>query len=178
MSQTRETTCPLDCPDACSLQVELKDGRVVGIDGSADDPVTRGFICGKVRRFADHLYCDERVSQPMRRTRDKSDVTLTAAGPAYIAEHFEPISWDEAYSLIANRLRADRDTFGGESILPLCYGGSNGRLTQDSLDARLFYRLGASKLARTVCAAPAGAAGACFVLRLPISGAPAMKEPA
>ncbi|MCA9173204.1 MAG: molybdopterin-dependent oxidoreductase [Planctomycetales bacterium] len=158
MPQTRETTCPLDCPDACSLQVELEDGRVVGIDGSADDPVTRGFICGKVRRFADHLYCDERVSQPMRRTRDKSDVTLTAAGPAYIAEHFEPISWDEAYSLIANRLRADRDTFGGESILPLCYGGSNGRLTQDSLDARLFYRLGASKLARTVCAAPAGAA--------------------
>ena len=47
---------------------------------------------------------------------------------------------------------------GGEAILPFCYGGSNGLLTQDTNDARLFRRLGASKLARTVCAAPTGAA--------------------
>ncbi|MES1210956.1 MAG: molybdopterin-dependent oxidoreductase, partial [Acidobacteriota bacterium] len=44
------------------------------------------------------------------------------------------------------------------SILPFSYGGSNGILTQDTTDARLFYRLGASRLARTVCAAPSGRA--------------------
>ena len=45
-----------------------------------------------------------------------------------------------------------------ESILPYSYGGSNGLLTQDNLDAQLWRRFGTSRLARTVCAAPTGAA--------------------
>ncbi len=45
--------------------------------------------------------------------------------------------------------------------LPSCrtrYGGSNGLLTQDNFDAKLWRRFGTSRLARTVCAAPTGAA--------------------
>lgn len=71
---------------------------------------------------------------------------------------FEPISWDKALTTITDRIRQDRDRYGAESILPLCYGGSNGRLTQDTLDMRFFFRLGASRLERTLCAAPSGAA--------------------
>ncbi len=71
---------------------------------------------------------------------------------------FSRLTWDEAIDLVAGRLRETRDTFGGEAILPLCYGGSNGLLTQDATDARLFRRLGASRLARNVCAAPTSAA--------------------
>jgi anaerobic selenocysteine-containing dehydrogenase len=48
--------------------------------------------------------------------------------------------------------------FGAESVLPFYYGGSNGLLTQDTTDARLFRRFGASRLARTVCASTTGAA--------------------
>ena len=47
---------------------------------------------------------------------------------------------------------------GGASILPYSYGGSNGLLTQDNIDAQLWRRFGTSRLARTVCAAPTGAA--------------------
>ncbi len=43
-------------------------------------------------------------------------------------------------------------------MLPFFYGGSNGPLTNNLEDARLFRRFGASRLARTVCAAPTGAA--------------------
>jgi len=43
-------------------------------------------------------------------------------------------------------------------VLPVYYGGSNGKLTQHATDARLFRRLGASRLLRTMCAAPTGAA--------------------
>ena len=50
---TVDTACPLDCPDSCSLSVKLTSGRVVEIDGSTRNPVTDGFICAKVRRFAD-----------------------------------------------------------------------------------------------------------------------------
>ena len=47
---------------------------------------------------------------------------------------------------------------GAEAILPFCYGGSNGLLTQDTNDAALWRAFGTSRLARTVCAAPTGAA--------------------
>ena len=56
---------------------------------------------------------------------------------------------------------------GGEAILPYSYGGSNGLLTQDTSDATLFRRLGASRLARTVCAAPTGAAFEALYGRMP-----------
>ena len=53
---TVETACPLDCPDTCSLAVSVEKGRVVKIDESDRHEVTGGFICGKVRRFADRVY--------------------------------------------------------------------------------------------------------------------------
>ncbi len=68
------------------------------------------------------------------------------------------MTWEEALGTIADRMRDARERWGGESILPYSYGGSNGLLTQDTSDATLFRRLGASRLARTVCAAPTGAA--------------------
>jgi anaerobic selenocysteine-containing dehydrogenase len=55
-------------------------------------------------------------------------------------------------------MRTIRDSVGAEAILPFCYGGSNGLLTQDTNDAALFRGFGTSRLARTVCAAPTGAA--------------------
>ena len=141
-----ETGCPLDCPDACSLTVDVEAGRVVRIDGSHANPVTRGFICAKVRGYADHLYGDARVERPLLRRGPKGE------------GRFERASWDEALGLVAERLEDARTRYGGEAILPLSYGGSNGYLSQDTTDARLFRRLGASRLLRTVCAVPTGRA--------------------
>src|SRR5262249_1186466 len=68
--------------------------------------------------------------------------------------------WDEALDRVAGRMAALSRAGHGERILPFYYGGSNGYLSQDSADARLFARLGASRLARTLCAAPSGSAAA------------------
>lgn len=138
------TSCPLDCPDLCALQVDVAEGRIVKIDGRAGDPVTDGFICGKVKHFGEHVHGPERILSPAKRVGPKG------------SGQFAPISWDEAYELAATMLREAREGWGGESILPFCYGGSNGKFTHDAFDARLFRRLGASQLARTVCAAPTG----------------------
>lgn len=141
-----ETACPLDCPDACSLDVTVADGRVVAIGGSRRNPVTGGYICAKVRRYPEHLYGPARILHPGIRTGRKGEGS------------FRPLSWEEALDLIARRLAAFRDAGRGEAILPFSYGGSNGYLSQDTTDARLFHRLGASRLRRTVCAAPSGRA--------------------
>jgi anaerobic selenocysteine-containing dehydrogenase len=150
-----ETVCPLDCPDSCTLDVTLQGGRITSIDGSSLNPVTNGYICAKVRRFGERIYGSDRLLYPAIRK-----------GPKGFAS-FQRASWDEALSLIATRLIEARERWGGESILPYSYGGSNGLLTQDTSDATLFRRLGASRLARTVCAAPTGAANEALYGKMP-----------
>ena len=141
-----QTACPLDCPDSCSLSVTVHDGRITALDGSTANPVTRGYICAKVRRFPERMYGDSRLRFPMIRTGPRAQPTFTRVG------------WDEALETIVDRITRVRADWGPEAILPFSYGGSNGLVTQDTLDAVLFRRLGASRLARTVCAAPTGAA--------------------
>ena len=58
------TVCPLDCPDCCSLDVTVQDGKVTLIDGSHANPVTGGYICAKVRRFPERVYGDDRLLYP------------------------------------------------------------------------------------------------------------------
>jgi anaerobic selenocysteine-containing dehydrogenase len=144
--ETLRGACPLDCPDACSLAVTVEDGRVVKLDGDHRNPETRGFICAKVRRFHERLYGPDRLLHPGVREGAKGE------------GRFRRASWDEALDLVAARIAEVRSRHGAEAILPFAYGGSNGVLTQDAMDARLFYRLGASRLARTVCAATSGRA--------------------
>jgi anaerobic selenocysteine-containing dehydrogenase len=141
-----ETACPLDCPDSCSLAVSVNEGKVVRIDGSRRNPITSGYICAKVRRFGERMYGDARLLHPGVRRGPKGSGL------------FGRVTWDEALDQIADRMRRIRDQWGGEAILPFSYGGSNGLLSQDTTDARLFRRFGSSRLARTVCAAPSGTA--------------------
>jgi anaerobic selenocysteine-containing dehydrogenase len=149
------TVCPLDCPDSCSLEVTVQDGRVTAIDGSHVNPITDGYICAKVRRFPERLYGADRLLYPA--------VRIGAKGFA----SFKRVTWEDALGTIAEKISAARAEWGGESILPYSYGGSNGLLTQDTSDATLFRRLGASRLARTVCAAPTGAANLGSTARWP-----------
>src|SRR3954451_24018633 len=141
-----ETACPLDCPDACSLAVTVQHGKVITIDGSRKNPVTDGYICAKVRKFADRVYGPDRLLYPAVRSGRKGAGTFTR------------VTWEEAIELVASRFEKAKATAGAESILPYSYGGSNGMLTQDNIDAQLWRRFGTSRLARTVCAAPTGAA--------------------
>lgn len=119
---------------------------MVGVDAGPASATTGMFICGKVRRFTEHLYGDHRLLTPEIRDGAKG------------LGKFRRATWEEAMTLIADRLREARDQFGGESILPYSYGGSNGFLTHQSTDADLWRALGTSRLARTVCAAPTGLA--------------------
>ena len=139
------TTCPLDCPDSCALDVAVSGDRVERIDGGRDHPITAGFICSKVRRFGRRLTHADRLPYPMRRVGPKG------------AGRFARIEWDDAIDEITARFKHITAEWGAETILPYHYGGSNGLLTDGVLDDLFFARLGASRLAKTLCAAPATA---------------------
>ena len=150
-----DTACPLDCPDACTLSVTVRHGKLVEIDGSHRNAVTDGYICAKVRKFGDRVYGPDRLLYPAVRRGRKGD------------GKFERVTWDAAMELIVGRLQDAKAQHGGASILPYSYGGSNGLLTQDNFDARLWRRFGTSRLARTLCAAPTGAANMALYGKMP-----------
>ena len=124
----------------------VEGGRIAKIDGSHRNPLTGGYICAKVRRYADRVYSPLRVLHPQRRVGRKGE------------GRFERISWDAALAEIAERFRGIIAADGAEAILPYHYGGSNGLFGEGAADARFFHRLGASELGKTLCAAPTGTA--------------------
>jgi anaerobic selenocysteine-containing dehydrogenase len=144
---TVRAVCPHDCPDTCGMVVTVQNGRAIDLRGDPDHPFTRGFLCGKVARYLDRVYHPERLLYPQKR--------LGAKGQGL----FTRISWEEAIETIAARFQEiAASAHGPEAILPYSYAGTMGMLQGSSLDRRFFNRLGASLLARTICAS-AGAAG-------------------
>ncbi|HYA16187.1 MAG TPA: molybdopterin-dependent oxidoreductase, partial [Bryobacteraceae bacterium] len=145
MPETRHSVCALDCPDCCSLLIDVdKQGRGSKLRGNPDHPVTRGFLCAKVARYLEREYSPDRLLYPMRRTGRKG------------AGLFTRISWDEALDEIAARLKSISDEFGSEAILPYSYAGTMGLLNGSGMDRRFFHRLGASRLDRTICSSAGG----------------------
>lgn len=137
------TTCVMDCPDVCALEVTVDNDRVTAIGPGASHPDTAGFICSKVSQFHRRLYHADRILHPMRRVGAKG------------AAEFERIGWDDAIAEITERFARIRSESGGEAILPFHYGGSNGLLSDELIDHLYFSRLGSSRLDKTICAVPA-----------------------
>ncbi len=133
--------CPHDCPDTCSWQVavERDTGRAIDIWGRPDHPVTQGKLCGKVDRYLERTYHQERLTTPLRRV-----------GPKGSGE-FVPVTWEEALADIAARLQAIVATAGPEAVLPYSYAGTMGLLQGEGMASRFFHKLGASLLERTIC---------------------------
>ncbi|MFD2370393.1 molybdopterin-dependent oxidoreductase [Brevibacillus sp. GCM10020057] len=145
------SVCSLDCPDQCGLLVHKKDGRIVKIEGDPNHPVTQGSICNKVRNMAERIYDAKRLAYPMKRVGAKGE------------GKFERISWEEAIETITSRWKQLIAEYGPESILPYSFYGNMGRLNAETMDHRLFHRLGASRLDRTICNA-AGSVGYSFTM--------------
>jgi anaerobic selenocysteine-containing dehydrogenase len=145
MSEVKKVVCPHDCPDTCVMAVTVENGRAIALGGDASG-FTQGFLCAKVNRYLERVYSPDRILHPLRRVGRKGE------------GRFERVSWDDALSEIAERFRAVIAEWGGQAILPYSYAGNMGLLSYGSLDRRFFQTLGASLLARTICAS-AGSTG-------------------
>src|ERR1700733_5955610 len=105
MQEVRHSVCALDCPDTCSLLINVDDSKGSHLRGDPAHPVTRGFLCGKVARYLDRENSPDRILYPMRRAGAKGE------------GRFARVAWDEALEEIAARLQAASDEFGPESVL-------------------------------------------------------------
>ena len=148
------TVCSHDCPDSCAVLVTVDGaGRAVKVQGDPSQPVTQGFLCGKVAKYLDRVYAPGRILYPLRRRPGVPKGPLVRGAEP---DAFERVSWDEALGAIAARLEKISDAHGPESILPYSYAGTMGLLGYGSMDRRFFHRLGGSQLDRTICAEAGG----------------------
>lgn len=117
------SVCPHDCPSACSLEVEVIDGRTIGrVRGNKRQSYTDGVICAKVARYSERIHHPDRLLHPLRRTGPKSSGA------------FERISWDEALDEIAQRFLSIEAEHGAEAIWPYYYAGTMGLVMRDGIN--------------------------------------------
>jgi anaerobic selenocysteine-containing dehydrogenase len=141
--EIKRSVCPYDCPDACGLMVETVEGRAVRVMGDPDHPHTKGTLCSKMNHYEKTVHSPERLTKPLLRTGPKG------------AGEFKEISWDEAICHIKERWQKIIADFGAQAILPYSYAGTMG-VVQRNIGEAFFYRLGASRLARTICSSAKG----------------------
>jgi anaerobic selenocysteine-containing dehydrogenase len=143
--EIRRSVCPYDCPDTCGLLVEVEGGRALRVAGDPEHPYSRGTLCPKMLHYERTVHSPLRLTTPLMRTGPKGSGAFT------------PIGWEEAVATIAGRWREIIAAHGAEAILPYSYAGTMG-LVQRNAGHPFFHRLGASRLARTICS-PAKDAG-------------------
>jgi anaerobic selenocysteine-containing dehydrogenase len=149
VSVPRATTCPLDCPDACGVLVEVDErGRFVSLRGNPAHSYSRGTLCGKTMLYGDLVESSERLLSPLVRAGGKKSGRFVEAG------------WDEAIERIAERVKP----LAGKDVLALSYGGSMG-LVQRRFPLRMMNALGATLHDGGICDATSTAGYECVLGR-------------
>lgn len=100
MGKTVRRACSL-CDVGCGLKLEVENNRVISVAPDHEDPHSQGYICPKGMAIADLHHDPDRLRQPMRRQADGT---------------FRAISWEEAFQLTGERLRAVRAQHGADAI--------------------------------------------------------------
>jgi anaerobic selenocysteine-containing dehydrogenase len=135
--------CPHDCPDSCGTLTEVRDGRAVRFSADPEHPITQGWLCAKVRPYLERVYHPDRLRHPLRRVGPKG------------AGRWERVGWDDAVAEIAARWKQISAEYGAEAILPYSYSGTLGMVQLAVASERLWNRMGASRLERSICGAAA-----------------------
>jgi len=133
------TVCPHDCPSACSLDVQVEDGRVVSVRGG-DNPYTAGVICAKVSRYGERVHHPDRLLHPLERVGPKG------------SGQWRRISWDAALDRLATAFAETAERDGPEAVWPYNSGGTMGLVQRDGIH-RLTHVMGYSRRKRTICTA-------------------------
>lgn len=99
MSRTAVRTCHL-CEATCGLELTLEGDQVVGVRGDAEDVFSHGYLCPKGAAIGQLEGDPDRLTRPL----------LRAGGER------REVSWEEAFSHIAERLRPIIERHGPNAV--------------------------------------------------------------
>lgn len=141
MAETIKTNCPRDCYDGCGIVVERQDNGELRVLGDSEHPVSKGKLCAKCAVAYNGAWQDpnKRLLTPLKRVGPKG------------GGKFEPVSWDNALSAIAARVKQNQQEFGKQSLIHTHYSGTLSLIAY-LFPNRLFNALGASEVdPDTIC---------------------------
>jgi nitrate reductase NapA len=95
------------CGTGCAVMVGVQDGRVVATQGDPDAPVNRGLNCIKGYFLSKIMYGKDRLTTPLLRKKN---------GQYDKNGEFVPVSWDEAFDLMATKWKEALKTDGPAGI--------------------------------------------------------------
>ncbi len=103
-------TCPWQCP----TEVFVRDGKIVYHKGNPESPNNIGSRCAKGMASWYVTQDPDRLKFPLLRTNPKGE-----------QGQFKRISWDEAYTYIADKLKSIADKYGPEAVALTCHHDPN-----------------------------------------------------
>jgi len=95
------------CGVGCSVLVGTKDGKVVATQGDPDAPVNRGLNCIKGYFLSKIMYGKDRITRPLLRKKN---------GKFDKNGEFTPVSWDEAFNVMAAKYKEAIQTNGPTTV--------------------------------------------------------------
>src|SRR6476469_928063 len=95
------------CGTGCGVMVAVKDNRVVATRGDADAEVNRGLNCVKGYYLSKIMYGDDRLRTPLLRMKN---------GRYAKDGEFESVSWDMAFTVMADKFKAALKSKGPTSV--------------------------------------------------------------
>ena len=103
--EVKKTMCDICTPLChCGIDAYVKDGVLLKVEGTKGHPMNNGVLCTKGANNRAYIYREDRLTQPLRRVGERG------------SGEFQPISWDEAYDIIAEKLLASKNTYGANSV--------------------------------------------------------------
>ncbi len=131
------SACMRDCYDTCSMISEFKDGKLM-VRGNPNHPITAGFLCPKGALLQKWFHAEDRLKRPLIRTSERG------------SGEFREASWEEAISLVAQKLKETIERHGSESVLVYQYAGDRGAVNY-AFPLRLFHYLNTAMLDHGIC---------------------------
>ena len=103
--EIRHSFCAICSPSHhCGVDCYVKDGRLLKVEGTPEHPYSHGNLCTKGSSLRSYVYREDRVRTPLKRTGPRGQGT------------FEPISWEEAYRVIGEKLNRVKQTDSPHSV--------------------------------------------------------------
>ncbi|WP_243276994.1 molybdopterin-dependent oxidoreductase [Desulfallas sp. Bu1-1] len=99
MGEWKKTGCVL-CAQNCGLEVLVENNRMVKVRPDKDNPRSQGYACRKGLNIAYFQHHDERLTHPLKK----------------VGDNFIKISWDQAVTEIAEKLRFIVGEYGPRSL--------------------------------------------------------------
>ena len=110
------------CPGGCGVNIELVDGKVEKVFPIKGHPI--GVVCVRGVHAREIIYSNDRLKHPLRRVGKRGE------------GKFEPVSWNDALTSIAESFRKIKDRHGAEAVMAYFGRGSFDPKTTDLFGTR------------------------------------------